>query len=85
VPAQEPRATAKYCGGELSQTRTERPSAITRIKAAIKAANRKLEELGIEPISERVTPHSLRRFGPRLGMTPCTSRSSSATRTRTSR
>jgi integrase len=28
---------------------------------AIKAANRKLEDLGIEPISERVSPHSLRR------------------------
>ena len=32
-----------------------------RIKAAIKAANRRLDELGIEPISDRVTPHSLRR------------------------
>ena len=32
-----------------------------RMKAAIKAANVKLEELGIEPISERVSPHSLRR------------------------
>ena len=32
-----------------------------RIKAAIRAANRRLDELGIEPISERVTPHSLRR------------------------
>lgn len=32
-----------------------------RMKAAIKAANVKLEELGIEPISDRVSPHSLRR------------------------
>jgi integrase len=32
-----------------------------RLKTAIKAANRKLDELGIESISERVTPHSLRR------------------------
>lgn len=32
-----------------------------RIKTAIRAANVKLSELGIEPISERVTPHSLRR------------------------
>lgn len=32
-----------------------------RIKAAIRAANRRLAELDIEPISERVTPHSLRR------------------------
>ncbi|HEX3241378.1 MAG TPA: hypothetical protein VHR18_14730 [Solirubrobacterales bacterium] len=30
-------------------------------EAAIKAANRKLEENGIEPISERVSPHTLRR------------------------
>jgi integrase len=32
-----------------------------RLKAAIKAANERLAELGIEPISERVTPYSLRR------------------------
>jgi integrase len=32
-----------------------------RIKTAIKAANRTLTALGIEPTSERVTPHSLRR------------------------
>ena len=32
-----------------------------RLKTAIKYANRNLDELGIEPISERVTPHSLRR------------------------
>lgn len=32
-----------------------------RLKTAIRAANCRLEELGIEPISERVTPHSLRR------------------------
>jgi integrase len=32
-----------------------------RLKTAIKHANRKLDKLGIEPISERVTPHSLRR------------------------
>jgi len=32
-----------------------------RIKTAIRAANRKLDKLKIEPISERVTPHSLRR------------------------
>jgi integrase len=32
-----------------------------RLKAAIKAANVRLDELGIEPISERVSPHSLRR------------------------
>jgi integrase len=28
---------------------------------AIKHANRRLKEFGIEPISDRVTPHSLRR------------------------
>ncbi len=32
-----------------------------RLKTAIKAANPKLEDLGIAPISERVSPHSLRR------------------------
>jgi integrase len=45
--------------------RTGRRQAVTnidhRIKAAIKAANVKLAELQIEPISEKVTPHSLRR------------------------
>jgi integrase len=32
-----------------------------RIKTAIRRANARLAELGIEPMSERVTPHSLRR------------------------
>jgi integrase len=32
-----------------------------RMKAAIRAANRTLDELRIRPIAERVTPHSLRR------------------------
>ena len=32
-----------------------------RLKVAIRAANKRLEELRIEPISDRVTPHSLRR------------------------
>ena len=32
-----------------------------RIKGAIKSANARLEKLGIEAISEKVTPHSLRR------------------------
>jgi integrase len=32
-----------------------------RIKTAIRKSNLRLTELGIEPISERVTPHSLRR------------------------
>ena len=32
-----------------------------RLKTAIKHANVKLDELKIEPISDRVTPHSLRR------------------------
>jgi integrase len=46
-------------------TRSGRRQTVTnidhRIKTAIKAANRKLNELGIEPISEQVSPHSLRR------------------------
>jgi integrase len=32
-----------------------------RIKTAVSRANERLEELAIEPLSERVTPHSLRR------------------------
>ena len=32
-----------------------------RLKTAIRHANQRLGELGIEPISERVTPHALRR------------------------
>jgi integrase len=32
-----------------------------RLKTVIKRANKRLAELGIEPISPRVTPHSLRR------------------------
>jgi integrase len=32
-----------------------------RLKSAIRKANVELERLGIEPISDRVTPHSLRR------------------------
>ena len=46
-------------------TRTGSGQAVTnldhRIKTAIKAANRKLADLGIEPISERVSPKSLRK------------------------
>jgi hypothetical protein len=52
-------------GDPVFITRSGRRQTVTnvdhRIKAAIKAANRKLTELGIEPISERVSPHSLRR------------------------
>jgi integrase len=32
-----------------------------RLKTCIRRANKKLKKLGIEPISEKVTPHSLRR------------------------
>ena len=32
-----------------------------RLKTAIKAANKRLAQSGIDPISERVSPHSLRR------------------------
>lgn len=46
-------------------TRTATRQTVTnvdhRLKAAIRVANRRLERQGIEPISERVTPHSLRR------------------------
>jgi integrase len=33
-----------------------------RLKTALRRANRRLEELGIEPIDEAVTPHSMRRL-----------------------
>ena len=36
-------------------------NAQSRLKPAIRKANRRLARLGIEPISEKVTPHSLRR------------------------
>ena len=46
-------------------TRSGRRQTVTnidhRIKAAIKVANRRLDGLGIEPIPNRVSPHSLRR------------------------
>jgi integrase len=46
-------------------TRTKRRQTVTnidhRLKATIRRANARLTEVGIEPISERVTPHSLRR------------------------
>jgi integrase len=46
-------------------TRTSRCQTVTnidhRLKTAIRRANMILEEAGIEPISERVSPHSLRR------------------------
>ncbi len=52
-------------GDPMLVTRTGTRQTVTnvdhRIKAAIKAANVTLESLGIDPISDRVTPHSLRR------------------------
>lgn len=46
-------------------TRTGKRQEVTnvdhRLKTAIKAANKRLAKLGIEPIGERVSPHSLRR------------------------
>lgn len=52
-------------GDPVFVTRTGRRQTVTnvdhRLKTAIKAANKRLAELGIEPISERVSPHSLRR------------------------
>jgi integrase len=51
----------------VSRSRNDRHNPLTkdnigrRLKATIKRANKKLARLGIEPISERVSPHSLRR------------------------
>jgi integrase len=44
-------------GGRQTPSNVER-----RLKTAIRRANRRLRQLGIEPISEAVTPHSLRRL-----------------------
>jgi integrase len=43
------------------QTRQTGDNVGRRLKVTIKRANDSLDELGIEPISEKVTPHSLRR------------------------
>jgi integrase len=42
-------------------SRQNRRNVAAQLKTAIDRANARLPELGIEPISERVTPHSLRR------------------------
>jgi integrase len=42
-------------------SRQTRRNVEAQLKRAIKPANERLDELGIEPISEKVTPHSLRR------------------------
>jgi integrase len=61
------RAWHKVDGPErpVLTTRTKTRQTVTnvdhRLKATIRRANEQLTELGIEPISERVTPHSLRR------------------------
>lgn len=57
-PGDEPLFLSAHAG------RVRRQSAANvarRLKTAIKQANVRLGELGIEPISERVTPHALRR------------------------
>ena len=61
----------------------------SNLKGAIRRAYKALDEAGIEPISESVSPHSLRRTYASLrapcAMTRSTSPSNSATRTRRSR
>ncbi|HWW67735.1 MAG TPA: tyrosine-type recombinase/integrase, partial [Solirubrobacterales bacterium] len=52
-------------GDPVLVTRTGSRQTVTnvdhRLKAAIKTANKRLDDLGIEEISDRVSPHSLRR------------------------
>lgn len=52
-------------GDPVFRNQARRPqnvrNAQARLKPAIRKANRRLARLGIEPISEKVTPHSLRR------------------------
>ncbi len=59
------RGRGSALDGPVLVTRTGRRQTPTnvahRLKAAIKAANVQLEDAKIEPISSRVTPHSLRR------------------------
>jgi integrase len=43
------------------QSRQNKDNVSRRLKTTISRANKKLSRLSIEPISERVTPHSLRR------------------------
>lgn len=51
-----------FVSGHAGRVRRQSSANVARrLKTAIKHANRKLGKLGIEPISERVTPHSLRR------------------------
>ena len=51
--------TRGYNGGEPKRQRPD--NVRLRLKTTIKRANPKLAKQGIAPISERVTPHSLRR------------------------
>jgi integrase len=51
-----------FLSARAGQVRRQSAANIARrLKTAIKRANERLEKLGIEQISERVTPHSLRR------------------------
>ncbi len=61
------RAARRVCGpgDPVLVTRTKRRQTVTnidhRLKGTIRDANELLVEQGIDPISDRVTPHSLRR------------------------
>jgi integrase len=48
------------CVNRAGRAQTKRNVA-ARLKTAISKANERLDELGIEPINERITPYSLRR------------------------
>lgn len=48
-------------GRNGSRSRQSPDNVGRRLKTAVRDANKRLAELGIEPISERVSPHSLRR------------------------
>ena len=55
----DPVLHSRPWGGRIS--RQTKDNAGRRLKGAIRRANEALAEAGIEPISERVSPHSLRR------------------------
>jgi integrase len=62
----EHKARSRRIDGPVFPNRTggrQTPSNVERrLKTAIRRANERLRQLGIQPISEAVTPHSLRRL-----------------------
>ncbi len=61
-PRRRPSDPVFLCRADDKRNRRQtRDNAGRRLKRSIKRANERLKQLGIEPISAQVTPHSLRR------------------------